>query len=178
MMTGRAVRQVWQGYYDLGLTAYETEDLALAERFFAAAQKEAAGCGLVWEEACAGQALALCQIKRGEHGEAQRILRRVVRLYGLSAPVDTAGLLRATVSLADLYCLEGADEKALPLLKSTRRVIVFLKGENNSELAPIIHRLAQIYNRHNLGGSSAQRGEQYVQQSCSILNSAVGYQAT
>lgn len=170
-----SLKQVWQSYYELGLTAYETRDYALAERFFEAAQKEAASFGHIWEEACAGQALALCQVNRGELDEAQRVLRRVVRLYGLSAPVDVAGLVRATAALADIYCRQGSDEKALPLLKATKRSVDFLKGENCADIGPIVHRLAEIYNRHNLGGPSASKGARYVQQACQMLGNQVAF---
>jgi len=160
-----AATQIWQNYFVVASTALDTGNLPTARHMFEAAIKDAGNFGLSHEEAAACHGLALVLVKCGHNEEAKRILRRAVRLYSLFTPIEPRGLAASACVLADLYSMEGADDKALPLLKVAKRAIASQCGDLSPELKPLINRLAMIYARHAQG----QKARHLLNQSRQII---------
>jgi len=161
-----AATQIWQNYFVVASTALDTGNLPTARHMFEAAIKDAGNFGLSHEEAAACHGLAIVLVKCGHNEEAKRILRRAVRLYSLFTPIEPRGLAASACVLADLYSMEGADDKALPLLKVAKRAIASQCGDLSPELKPLINRLAMIYARHAQG----QKARHLLNQSRQIIS--------
>jgi tetratricopeptide (TPR) repeat protein len=157
---------IWQNYFTVASTAFETGNLPTARHMFEAAIQDAGSFGLSHEEAAACHGLALVLVKTGHNEESKRLLRRAVRLYSLFTPIEPRGMAATACVLADLYSMDGADDKALPLLKVAKRAIASQCGELCPELKPLLNRLAMIYARH----AQAQKARHLLQQSRQILS--------
>ncbi|HMW90168.1 MAG TPA: tetratricopeptide repeat protein [Candidatus Obscuribacter sp.] len=154
-------RVIWQNYYDVAAVAASSGNWGTASLMYRESLSTATEAGLTEEEAftCHGLALVLLQTRQSE--EAERFLRRAIRLYSLLTPLAARGLASVVSVLADLYTARNADERALPLLKMCERSITTVYGVQAPELLPIVSRMALIYNRHSQHGKAEECVKHY-----------------
>lgn len=133
---------IWRNYFEVGQTAYRSDCWPVAERMHRAALAEALRGVSADRQALSSYSLALVLLRQGRVAEAQKLLRKSVRLY---SRLDSLNLTVVSSVLADTYWHEGAAEKAIPLLKFAMRLVLRRDGAASPHLLPVLKRMVLIY---------------------------------
>lgn len=100
----------------------------------------------------------------GDRAQAEQYLRKAIRFYTISTPVDSRSFVVAVLSLADSYYHSRFPERALPLLKRSVKTITAQDGLSAPHLVPLFKRMAAIYNENRYFA----KAEKFVKQAISM----------